>query len=117
MEVVQDLSNIWINNQHKITTLDIKDLYANLLVWNIICITKFWLDKYNNQNAITKQILELIKLVLNQNNFQYNDKYYKPTQGTAMGVTLIMHPSRNVITIYWGTDGQTLDGNARKNIL
>jgi len=88
MEVVQDLSNIRINNQHKTTTLDIKDLYANLLVRNIISITKFWLDKYNNQNAITKHTLELIKLVLNQNYFQYNDKYYKPTQGTAMGSPL-----------------------------
>ena len=32
VEVVLDLSNIRINNQHKINTLDIKDLYANLLV-------------------------------------------------------------------------------------
>lgn len=88
MVVAQDLNSIWINNQHKITTLDIKDLYANLLVQNIISITKFWLDKYNNQNTIIKQTLELIKLVLNQNYFQYNNKYYKPTQGITIGSSL-----------------------------
>jgi ribonuclease HIII len=84
MEVAQDLSNDRINNQHKITTLDIKDLYANLLVKNITSIIKFWLDKYNNQNTIIKQTLELIKLVPNQNYFQYNDKHYKLTHGIAV---------------------------------
>ena len=35
-EVVQDLNNIQINNQHKITTLDIRDLYVHLPTQNII---------------------------------------------------------------------------------
>ena len=29
--------------------------------------------------------MELIKVILNQNYFQYSDKYFKPTQGIAMG--------------------------------
>jgi hypothetical protein len=29
--------------------------------------------------------MELIKVILNQNYFQYNDKYFKPTLGIAMG--------------------------------
>ena len=32
-----------------------------------------------------KQTLELIKVILNQNYFQYNDKYFKPTKGIAVG--------------------------------
>ena len=40
---------------------------------------------FNNQPQITQQILELIKTILYQNYFQYNDKYYQPTKGTAMG--------------------------------
>ena len=54
----------------------------------IINITKFWLDKHNNQNIIIKQTLELIKVALNQNYFQYNDKLFKPTQGISMGSPL-----------------------------
>jgi hypothetical protein len=68
-EVAHDLNNIKINNQQKIVTLDIKDLYTNLPVHSIINITKFWLDKNNNQGTNAKQILELIKVVINQNYF------------------------------------------------
>jgi len=68
-------------------TLDIKDVYVNLSVHNIN-ITRFWLDKHNNQNIIIKQTLELIKVALSQNYFQYNDKYLKQTHGIAMGSPL-----------------------------
>jgi hypothetical protein len=68
--------------------LDIKDLYTNLAIHNITNITKLWLDKNNNQGTNAKQILELIKVIINQNYFQYNDKYFKPIQGIAMGSPL-----------------------------
>jgi hypothetical protein len=82
-EVAQDLNSIRINNEHKLTTIDIKDIHVKLSTQNIISITKFSLDKYNNHNTI-KQTLELKNVILNQNYFQYNDKYFKPTQGIAM---------------------------------
>ena len=81
----QDLNNIQINNQHKITTLDIKDIYVNLPTQNIMNIIKFWLNKNSNQNIIVKQTLELIRVTLNQNYFPYNGKYFKSTPGMAMG--------------------------------
>jgi hypothetical protein len=34
---------------------------------------------------IVQQTLDLIRVILNQNYFQYNDRYFKPTKGTAMG--------------------------------
>jgi len=40
---------------------------VNLPIQNVSSITKFWLDKYNNQNIIIKKTLELIKMILNQN--------------------------------------------------
>jgi hypothetical protein len=44
-EVAQDLTNIQINNQHTMTTLDIKDLYINLPIQDIHNVTKFGLNK------------------------------------------------------------------------
>jgi hypothetical protein len=44
-EVAQDLSNTQINNQHTMTTLDIKDLCVNLPIQDIHNITKFRLNK------------------------------------------------------------------------
>ena len=84
-EAAKDLNSIRITSEQMIITLDIKELYVNLPTQNIISITKFRLDKYNNQNIIIKQNLELIKLILNQNYFQYSDKHFQPTQGIAMG--------------------------------
>ena len=43
-KVTRDLHSIQINSQHKIFTLDIKDLYVNLPIQNIISVTKFWLN-------------------------------------------------------------------------
>jgi hypothetical protein len=47
-EIAQELRKIQINDQHKIITLDIQDLYVNIPTQNIINITKFWLSKNIN---------------------------------------------------------------------
>ena len=69
---------------YKLFQLDIKDLYVNLPIQNVINITKFWLNK-NNNKTIIKQTLNLIKVILSQNYFQYNDQYFQPIKGIAMG--------------------------------
>ena len=84
-EVAQELSNIQINDQHKITTLEVQSLYVNIPTQNIINITKFWLSKNNNQTIVILQTLILSKVILIQNYFQYNDKYFKPTKGIVVG--------------------------------
>ena len=63
---------------------------------NILNITEFWLNIFNNQPQITQQILELIKTILYQNYFQYDDKYYQSTKGIVMGSPI---PS-NIAEIY-----------------
>jgi hypothetical protein len=51
-ELAQELRNIQINENNKIITLDIKDLYVNLPINNILRITKFWLNKHNHDHTI-----------------------------------------------------------------
>jgi hypothetical protein len=69
--MAQYLNNIQITKQYKITTLDIKYLYSNLPIQNIINTVKFWLNKTNNEIIIVKPTLDLIKVILNLNYFQY----------------------------------------------
>jgi hypothetical protein len=33
---------------------------------------------------VLEQTLDLIRVILNENNFQYNDKHFRPTKGIAM---------------------------------
>lgn len=86
---MQDLNNIQNNNQHKITTLDIKELHVNFPTQNIINITKFWLNINNNQNIIVKQTLELIRVNLDQNYCQHDGKNLKPTKGRGLGSPIL----------------------------
>jgi hypothetical protein len=85
LEVAQELHNIKINKNNRIFKLDIKDLYANLPIKNIIRITELWLNKHNNDRATTEQVLYLLEVILKQNYFQYNNQYYQPNKGIAMG--------------------------------
>jgi len=66
-------------------TLNIKDLHVNLLIQNILHITKFWLNKHNNISTITEQTLYLLKIILKQNYFQYNNQFFQPEKDIAMG--------------------------------
>lgn len=78
------------------TTLDIKDLIVDSPVRSIINITNFWLHKNNNVATIKNQTLNLIKVVLNQNYFQYNDQNFQPIKGIEMDSPI----SSNIAEIY-----------------
>jgi len=69
----------------RLITLDIKDFYTNLLTQGIIRTTKFWLHRSINSNEENNQIISLLETIMEQNYFQYNDQYFKPMKGIAMG--------------------------------
>jgi len=66
-------------------TLDIKDLYVNLPIQNILHITKFLLSEHKNINMITKQTINLLEVMLKQNYFHYNIQFFQTEKGIAMG--------------------------------
>jgi hypothetical protein len=70
---------------HKIITLDIKDLYVNLPKQGIIQSTIFWIDKNNINKKIKEQITHLLKVIIEQNYYQYNNQFFIPENGIAMG--------------------------------
>jgi len=75
-EVAQDLHNIQINEHNRMITLDIKDLHVNLPTKNMLHITKFWFNRRNHDPVTTEHILYLLKIILKQNYFQYNNQFY-----------------------------------------
>lgn len=68
-ETAQGLHNIHMRENHKIITLDIKDLYVNLPTKGIIQSTRFWLHKNSIDTTIIEQVLHLLKVILKQNCF------------------------------------------------
>ena len=83
--VAWDLYTIQINENHKIITLEIKDLYVNLSIQNILKITVFCLNKNNQNHASIDNILQLLEIILRQNYFQYNNQFYQPNSGISIG--------------------------------
>jgi hypothetical protein len=65
-------------------TFDIKELYVNIPVSEILNFVKTKLLQ-NKDTQIAEQILTLLKEVLSQNYFKFQQRIYQPEQGIAMG--------------------------------
>ena len=83
--MIQELQKLQFGKYHKMITLDIKGLYVNLPKQGIIQSTAIWMERNKVGTDIKKQIIQLLKIIIEQNYFQYNNKYFKPEKGTAMG--------------------------------
>ena len=71
-----------------LASFDIESLYSNIPHELGIQAVRFWLEKYPetlNGRFSNEFILEGIRLILENNTFSFNDKYYKQVKGTAMG--------------------------------
>ena len=82
--LANDLINLKVTDKHKLITFDIKDLYVNIPIQETINITKDMLQR-NNDPQTTHQILTLLKLILEQNYFRFQQQTFKPNQGVTMG--------------------------------
>jgi len=65
-------------------TYDVKDLYVNIPIDETLKITESQLLK-NNDKQKTKQIIAILKTILAQNYFIFQDSIYHPNKGVAMG--------------------------------
>jgi hypothetical protein len=84
-KVANDLTQIKMKNNHRlIITLDIKDLYVNIPIKDILFITEDRLSFSNTEINVKKQSVTLLREILNQNYFQFDKQCYKPHKGIAM---------------------------------
>jgi hypothetical protein len=79
-----DLTKLKLNENHKLITYDIKDLYVNIPIEETLTITKSMLLK-SNDAQIKQQVVTLKELILSQNYFTFQNKIYQPEKGVSMG--------------------------------
>ena len=65
-------------------TIDVRSLYTNILHDEGIDASIEYLQRFNSE-ANTDFLKEVLTLVLHNNYFEFDNKYYLQTQGTAMG--------------------------------
>ena len=68
--------------------MDIKDLYLNIPINDTLLVTNKLVKDNHMDKSIIKEIMSILRMILNQNYFQYNEKYYKTRSGVAMGSPL-----------------------------
>jgi hypothetical protein len=81
--LANDLTRLEIHENHSLITFDIKDLSVNIPVTETLNIVKTKLLQ-NNDTQIAHQILTLLKEILSQNYFAFQQRIYQPKQGIAM---------------------------------
>ena len=71
--------------------LDVKALYPSIPRKEAKEACKNALEKRSDKSISTECVLELMDLVLENNNFNFNGKYYIQNEGTAIGSHLGMN--------------------------
>ena len=70
-----------------LATLDVSSLYTNIpQEEGIEVVCQYYQEHYQSKTPIPKQSLgDLMRLILKENSFKFNDKHYLQTHGIAMG--------------------------------
>jgi len=82
--LASELVNLKINSQHRLLTLDIKDLYVNIPIQETLNLTRTQLITHNDKQA-THQIMTLLNTILRQNYISFLGQIYQPDKGVTMG--------------------------------
>jgi hypothetical protein len=88
IKFVDEISELPIDNDEKLGSLDIQDLYTNISVNKAVEITVMKLieTKMLKDSNLTKTDMKnLLLLSLNNSYFQFNNKFYKQKTGLPMG--------------------------------
>jgi Reverse transcriptase (RNA-dependent DNA polymerase) len=91
-EFVDRIKTVQITNQTKLVSLDVVNLFTSVPIQEAISHVESLLETNNNWKDKTKltaqQVIELTSYCLNSTIFQYQENFYKQTDGMAMGSPL-----------------------------
>ena len=84
-ELAEELINMQLDNNTRMITYDIKDLYVNLPIQGITETTEFWLKRNKTDNKLINEVIQILTNIVNQNYFQHENDWFQPEKGVAMG--------------------------------
>lgn len=82
---INKLSQVKIPENAYLITLDVESLYTNINTDQGIEAIRLMTQTYPNQERPDKEMLELINICLNNNDFTFNKEWFLQIYGTAMG--------------------------------
>lgn len=84
-DFIHKIKELIVPEQALLFTIDVESLYTNIETEAGLEAVKDWFQKYPNRRRPDKQVLELLKINLTRNDFEFNSQYYLQVKGTAMG--------------------------------
>jgi hypothetical protein len=89
IHLMTDLKTIELNNNIRICLFDIENMYRNIPKKEIINITNNVLENNIEIEVSTpKEIIQIMRIIMRQNCFQFDQQYYEQTEGLAMGAPI-----------------------------
>jgi hypothetical protein len=87
--LMTNLITIELNSDTRICSFDIENLYTNIPRKEIINITNNVLENNIEIEANTwKEIIHIMRTIMKQNYFQFDQQHYEQTEGIAMGAPI-----------------------------
>lgn len=87
-ELVNKIKHVKLEPTYLIASFDVVNLFPSIPGKDVEDIIKDLLLDGNTNPVVSREILQLLSLCLNQNYLQFNDNFYKPTTGLPMGSPL-----------------------------
>jgi len=69
----------------QLASLDISNMYTNILTKDLISIINSLCKSHNVEDTVTRDIIAITNLIIMQNHFSFQDKTYVQNNGPAMG--------------------------------
>ena len=86
LQLKEKIKGIQIPHDYDIISLDVVSLFTNVPEY-LVCkaIERRWTQLHNKINLSCTEFLDVIKFILNNNYFQFNNKFYRQIFGSVMG--------------------------------
>ena len=86
LKLKEKIDNFYIQPDHEIISFDVVSLFTNVPEY-LVCnaIEKRWHQLHNKISINCSEFLHVTKYILNNNFFQFNEKFHRQTFGSAMG--------------------------------
>ena len=88
VDLVNKLKNVTLPNNCKLVSFDVTNMFSNIPPSECLTILENLLHEKQVNIVNINEILFLFKLVVSQNYFKFNSKFYEQTNGLAMGSPL-----------------------------
>ena len=89
-EFINKISKIKLQRQYKLASFDLVNMYTNIPINKTITILEKLLHENKTLKPIAiRELIQLLKIILNQNYFSFNNQYFIQKQRFNNGITFI----------------------------